>query len=505
MTTPIHSDPDPRPRTEAEAALAPASPRSIDPHVGLIATPVRSLLLRDPVTLPPTATIRAAAELMRDQHVSSVMIVEQDHLFGIVTDRDLRNRVIAAGVETDRPILEIATVAPLTIDLRATAFDALLLMARQNVHHVPVIDGTRVAGMITATDLTEQHSTSAVFLAGEIYEQSSVEGLQRVSGLIRRLQRNLAAADATAYASGHVITAITDALTTRLLQLAEAQLGPPPVDYAWVAAGSQARNEQTAKSDQDNCLILDDAYDENEHGEYFKALGRFVCSGLDACGYIFCPGEMMAMTDTWRQPQQRWKQYFRRWIDEPEPKALMLTCVFFDLRLVYGNASLLDDLRRDVLKRTQGNSIFLAYMVGNALSRQPPLGMFGKITTARSGEHRGTVDLKHRGIVPIVDLARVYALAGGHDAVNTHERLEVAAQSREVSEQSAHDLRGALEFLAVTRIRHQVRQIDAGLPADSFLSLKELSNFERTQLKDAFTIVQTLQTVLGQRHQAGRF
>jgi len=359
--------------------------------------------------------------------------------------------------------------------------------------------------MITATDLTEHHSTSAVFIAGEIHKQDSVEALRASSRRVGDLQRNLAAADATAYATGQVITAVTDALTTRLLQLAEARLGPPPVEYAWVAAGSQARGEQTAKSDQDNFLILDDAYDAARHGAYFEELARFVCAGLDACGYVYCPGEMMAQTDTWRQPLKVWKRYFRKWIEEPEPKALMLTCVFFDLRIVHGQPALVDALRADFQQRAKGNGIFLAYMVGNALSRQPPLNVFGKITTPRTGEHRGKVDLKHLGIVPVVDLARVYALAGGHSQVNTYDRLDVAAESREVSPDSARDLRDALEFLAVTRIRHQVRQIEAGKPPDNFLSPKELSNFERTQLTQAFAVVQTLQNVLGQRYQAGRF
>jgi CBS domain-containing protein len=144
-------------------------------------------------------------------------------------------------------------------------------------------------------------------------------------------------------------------------------------------------------------------------------------------------------------------------------------------------------------------------MVGNALSREPPLGLFGSITTRRGGEHAGTVDLKHHGIVPIVDLARVYALAGGHAEVNTHDRLEVASSSREVSERSARDLRDALEFLAVTRIRHQARQIGNAQAADNYLALDELSNFERTQLKDAFVVVRTLQQVLGQRYRNAGF
>ena len=477
-----------------------ASARSADRQLNLMTTPVRALVRRAPVTLQPETTIRQTAQAMHDERVSSILLVERDRLVGLVTDRDLRNRAIAPGLDISRPVRDIATLAPLTVDVAQPAFEALLVMARHNIHHVPVLDGARVAGMITATDLTEHHSTSAVYLVGEIAKQNGVEGLARSAAKVKHLQRNLAAAEASAHSSGRIITAITDALTTRLLQLAEAELGAPPVDYAWVAAGSQARSEQTAKTDQDNCMILDDQYDEAAHGAYFKALANFVNDGLDACGYVYCPGEMMARTDEWRQPQRRWAEYFRRWTEEPEPKALMLTCVFFDLRLIHGRAELLDELRRDVLARTRDNSIFLAYMVGNALTHRPPLTLFGGISTVRAGEVRDAVDLKHSGIVPIVDLARIYALAGGHDAVNTNDRLLVAAQGGEVSEHSARDLRDALEFMSALRIRHQAAQVARGEAADNFLSLSELSNFERGQLKDAFGVVQTLQSVLAQRY-----
>ncbi len=473
--------------------------------LNLLSTPIRALIKRAPITLAPGTSIRAAATLMRDLRVSSVLLVEQDHLFGLITDRDLRNRVLAPGLDIERPVADIATLAPLTLPAGSPAFEALLLMARHNIHHLPVMDGQRILGMITATDLSEQHSTSAVYLAGDIYKQTTVAGLSQVSARTQLLQQHLAAANASAYSSGHIITAIADALTTRLIQLAEAQLGPAPIDYVWVAAGSQARNEQSAKSDQDNCMILDDRYDEAAHGDYFRAFSKFVCDGLAACGYIHCPGDMMAMTDQWRQPRARWTQYFQRWVDAPEPMALMLTCVFFDLRAIHGQTELLDTLRHEVLQRTQGNSLFLAYMVGNALKHRPPLGLFGQISLIRSGENARTIDLKHSGIVPIVDLARVYALAGAVAAVNTHDRLEVVAQAGEVSAQSARDLRDALEFLSQLRIAHQARQTQQGQAPDNFLALEELSNFERSHLKDAFQVVQTLQNVLGQRYQSGRF
>ncbi len=480
------------------------TPRSADNYVNLITTPVQALVRRPPVLLPPETPIQHAAQVMRDQRVSSVLIVKDGTLFGLITDRDLRNRVVAAGLETSRPIMEIATLAPMTIPLSGHAFDALLLMARHNIHHVPVMDGTQVAGIITSTDLTEQQSNSAVYLAGAIYKQTTVDGLIQTSARIKQLQQNLAAAEASAYSTGHIVSAITDALTSRLLQLGELKFGPPPVEYAWVAAGSQGRNEQTAKSDQDNCMILDDAYEEAQHGTYFRELARFVCDGLNACGYVYCPGEMMAMTDQWRQPLHRWHQYFAHWIAQPDPTALMLTCVFFDQRFVYGKRELMEDLRTEVLSQSKNQRIFLAHMVSNALTHQPPLNWLGNLSLIKGGPQEGKIDLKHTGIVPIIDLARVYALAGGSSAVNTKDRLETAAASGEITEQRVRDLLDALEYLSTLRIQHQARRMSDGHSADNYLHPEELSNFERSHLKEAFAVVKSLQSVLGNRYQMGR-
>ncbi len=480
------------------------TPRSADNYVNLITTPVQALVRRPPVLLPPDTPIQQAAQVMRDQRVSSVLIVKDGALFGLITDRDVRNRVVAAGLDTSRPIMEIATLAPMTIPFSGHAFDALLLMARHNIHHVPVMDGTQVAGIITSTDLTEQQSNSAVYLAGAIYKQTTVEALVQTSARIKQLQQNLAAAEASAYSTGHIVSAITDALTSRLLQLGELKFGPPPVDYAWVAAGSQGRNEQTAKSDQDNCMVLDDAYDEPQHGAYFRDLARFVCDGLNACGYVYCPGEMMAVTDQWRQPLQKWREYFHSWIDQPDPTALMLTCVFFDQRFVYGRRELLDTLRDEVLRRCKTERIFLVHMVGNALTHQPPLNWLGNLSLIKGGEHDGTIDLKHTGIVPIIDLARVYALAAGSPAVNTRDRLDNAAASGEISEQRVRDLLDALEYLSTLRLQHQARRMSDGHAIDNYLRPEELSNFERNHLKDAFGVVKSLQSVLGTRYPTGR-
>lgn len=482
---------------EVQTLLRAAGP---DPYIRLLNTPTRALLRKSAVTLPVEASILEAAQRMRDQRVSSILLVREGYLFGIVTDRDLRNRALASGLDPNASVMEIATVAPMTVEADKPAFEAMILMTRHNIHHVPVLERGRVLGMITSTDVMRQHSTSAVYLAGEVHDQSSVEHLAQVSSKVRDLQSTLAASNASAYTTGRIITTITDAITSRLLELTEAELGPPPIPYVWVAAGSQARSEQTARSDQDNCLVLDDAYDPQSHGPYFKELAHRVNQGLDACGYVFCPGDMMARTETWRQPSSRWSEYFRRWTDEPDPQSLMLTCVFFDLRGVYGDLELVQGLRRRVLQATKGNRIFLAHMVNNALKHRPPLSLFGGLNTVQHDDARDTIDLKHNGVVPIIDLARVYALAGGHEEVNTHDRLMMAARGHEISEQGAHDLRDALEFLGRLRFRHQVDRLNQGLEPNNFLSLSHLSNFEKTQLKDAFKVVAELQNVLANRY-----
>lgn len=467
---------------------------------GPMGTPVRALLRRAPVTLSPDASVQEAAQRMQAERVSSLLLVDGARLVGIVTDRDLRSRVLATGLDPRTPLGAVATPDPVCVDIEQPAVEAMLLMARHNVHHVPVLERGTVAGLLSANDLSAPQSSSPVYLVSEIHRQHDLAGLVAAAARVAPLQRNLAAAQASAFSTGYVVTAVTDAITVRLLQMAEARWGPPPVPYAWVAAGSQARSEQTARSDQDNCLLLDDAYRADLHGPYFETLAHEVNAGLDACGYVYCPGAMMARTDTWRQPRRRWAAYFQQWTDEPDPQALMLTSVFFDLRAVHGDTALLDGLRHEVLQRTRANRIFLAHLVGNALQHRPPLTVFGGIATTRVGEHADTVNLKHGGVVPIVDLARIYALAGGHAEVNTQRRLAVAARGGEITEGGAHALRDAHEFIATLRIRHQARQRARGEPADHLLRLSELSHFERDQLKDAFGVVHTLQSVLAQRY-----
>jgi CBS domain-containing protein len=209
---------------------------------------------------------------------------------------------------------------------------------------------------------------------------------------------------------------------------------------------------------------------------------------------------MMAMNETWRQPLHIWRQYFQRWTDTPDPKALMLITVFFDLRAVHGQFELLQTLRQDVLAHTPQKSLFLAHVVNNAHKQRPPLNWFGHIASSHHGAHAGTVDLKNHAITPIVDLARICALEAGLLEVNTFDRIDKASKLGELSAPSSRDLRDALEFVSRLRIAHQSLCMQRGLEPDNHLHLQELSNFERSHLREAFSVIQSHQDVWVQRY-----
>ncbi|UCH47988.1 MAG: cyclic nucleotide-binding/CBS domain-containing protein [Betaproteobacteria bacterium] len=470
---------------------------------GLLTVAVGSLVKRPAVFVGPQASIREAAQRMSNERVSSLLVMQGDELLGMVTDRDLRNRCIAADVAISRPVTEIMTTQVYTISSELAGFEALMQMTRLNVHHLPVVDGRRVAGMVSTTDLIRHESANAVYLAGDVSKADSVEVLVEISRQLPEMQIQLALAGASARHVGDAVSTVNDAITQRLLRLAEAQLGAPPVAYAWVTGGSHARREQTSHSDQDNALIISDDFT-TEHESYFESLARFVNDGLNACGFVYCPGDVMASNSQWRQPRAAWRRYFDTWINEPEPMALMLSSVFFDLRVVHGDASLLESLQQENLEKTRANGIFLAYMVANALTHRPPLGFFRNIVLIHGGEHDKTFDIKLRGVVPVVDLARVYSLAEGLEEVNTLDRLRAAAGTKALSAEGARNLEDAYDFIATLRVQHQARQLRAGEKADNFIASSEISGLERRHLKDAFRMIATMQQAIEQRYQSSR-
>jgi len=471
--------------------------------IELMTRTASDLMTAEPITGTPDITVLDAAQIMRRYNISCLPVVVSGRLVGIVTDGDLRDRVLAEGKPTATPLSEVMTADPITLQSDALAFDALVTMIEKKISHLPVVEGGSLVGILTHTNLVLAQARSAIYMIGEIHRLSDPGGMAGVVRQIPQLLVSLVDSGASAYKIGHIITSIADACTIRLLELAENKLGPPPVPYLWLACGSQGRREQTGVSDQDNCLFLHDSYVEAAHGRYFEDLANFVCDGLNTCGYVYCPGEMMATNPKWRQPLKVWKGYYRSWIDNPGPMAQMLASVMFDLRPIAGDFSLAESVSQDNRERARNNSIFVAHMVSNALTHKPPLGMFGNLTTTKAPDGRNAIDMKHAGVVPIVDIARVYALTAAIAEVNTTLRLEAGRSASVLSENGARDLLAAFEFIALTRLRHQARQIREGKKPDNFLPPNAISPLERTQLKDTFQVVKTIQSALSNARQIG--
>jgi CBS domain-containing protein len=461
---------------------------------------VRDLVSRRPVTAPADLTVREAAQLMTGERVSSLLVADNGLLQGIVTDRDLRSRCVAAGLPGDTPLREVMTASPVTVSRHASAFEALLTMSHRRIHHLPVVDGDELHGLVSTHDLLRAQATNPLYLADRVGRCGSIEALRETVTEARELHLQLVAAHATARQLGQAVTSVCDAVTRRLIDLAIDQLGPPPVPFAWVATGSQGRGELTLCSDQDNAILLDDTYLQAVHGDYFATLSGRVNEGLHEAGYARCPGNVMASNPAWRQPLAAWQGNFRDWLQRTDHKTVTLAVNFLDLRTVWGDDGLRRQLMATVLPEAARAKVFLAYLAAHALGNQPPLGFFRNFVVARSGAHEGMVDLKKRGLLPIVDLARVHSLAAGLDVVATQQRLREAAAQGSLTAEGAELLDNAFELVWTLRARSQAGQLRRGEPVDNFVAPDALTPMERRHLKDAFAAIATLQRALSAAH-----
>jgi CBS domain-containing protein len=450
----------------------------------------------EPVTALVSENAAQVACRMTESRVSSVMVVDSDgKLCGIVTDRDLRANVLARGLGGDALVADIMTDTVVSVTEQSLLFEVMLLMTEHNIHHLPVVANGLPVGMVTSTDLVKSNKSDPVLLISEIHRQADTNGLINVSKDIPELLRSLIRAEASGNQIGRLLTTVTDALTRQLIRQALNKLGEPPVPFCWLAFGSQGRQDQTAISDQDNGLLISDAATAADD-VYFKALAQYVNEGLNACGYVFCPGEVMASTDKWRQPLVGWRQHFLQWINQPSSKALMHASIFFDIRPVYGDESLFDELQQTVCQAASGNQIFLANLTANALQLTPPMGFFRNLVLERGGEHKHTFDMKLRGIMPINDIGRIYALSIGSQEIHTLDRLREAGEAKLLSLKDARNLIDAHEFISRLRLEHQGEMLRKGLKPDNHLDPSTLSSLSRQQLREAFLVVASAQSAI---------
>ena len=448
-------------------------------------TQVRDLLKREPVLVDAGMSIHQAARRMSAENVSSVLVMCKQELCGIVTDKDLRHRVLAEGLNPGERIEKVMTGKPKVVAADAGVDAALLLMMRQNCNHLPVVDNRQPLGLVTAGDILRAQSEHPLRIVRDIYKKNSIDGLVKLSRRLPSLFARMVNLGRDVEHIGRMVTLIADAFTVRLIQLSERHLGAPPMAYAWVVFGSQAREEQTVRTDQDNGLVLERVADVDE-AAYFAKLSKLVCDGLDQLGYVYCPGEVMALNVKWRVSLARWKRHFDDWIDEPEPKSVMYSSIFFDIRCVHGDSKLVKELQRYAGARAKENRIFRRFLAANVLTHRPPLGFFRRFVQEDDGSHSEGLNLKHRGIVPITDLVRMRALESGISEANTFRRIELATECGAMNEGDASSLRDAMILINRIRLEHQSAQMTAGEKPTNFVPIEDLSPLTQTQPEGRF-------------------
>ncbi len=468
----------------------------------LMQTPIADIMHHPVITANLPISIRDAAIIMANNNISSLVLLKNKKVVGMLTGKDITKRCIAMDIPTSTSAEQIMTSEIISTTADNDAFEAMMIMARKQIRHLPIIDKGKLCGIISVSDFLRREGQNSIYVSNAISKALSIKEIQEYCQTIPLLQLQSVQMGATAEHIAKIITTISSAVTRRLIELAEQELGPAPVPYAWVAAGSHARREQSSHSDQDNALIISNQMTA-EDDKWFSALAKYVCDGLDQCGYIYCPGEVMASNKKWRQPAKQWEQYFKQWINTPSPKALMYSSIFFDLRCISGDESLVDSVREKMLKLSPKNDLFLAHLSFNALKLSPPLGFFRDFVLIHDGKHNDTLDLKHNGLAPIVDLTRIYALAEGVSEVNTIERIKKVSGSKSLSRESAANLLDCFEFISSLRMKHQAQQIKLGIDSDNFMAPIEISKLERSHLKEAFKVIKNLQDYVEMRYKIG--
>jgi CBS domain-containing protein len=451
--------------------------------------PLHEMLHRAPIQIEQTLSIKAAAEVMSDEGVSSLIVTEDDHLIGIVTDRDLRNRVVATGLDITLPVDTIMTSSPAYILHNQNMFAAIALMSEKNIHHLPVLhaDDRSPVGMVTTSDVVRQQRSNVLFMIGELSKTKSLYELTRVSWQMPQYFAANAKRAGDFDIAGKVLSQGTDVMTRKLIDFFVEINGTPPMKYCWVVYGSQAREDQTMGSDQDNALLLEREPTPRE-AEYFAAFAEYVCKGLGKCGIKLCDGNIMASNPDLRLSLNQAVTQAKKWIRSTTPEAILEFNIFLDSRAVAGDRTLfkrLQQLRKPILQ----DNIFLAALARNSNQESVPLSMFNKLVTKKHNGKSDCINIKVNAVALVNNLARLHALKAGLTIPGTIERFNILGQIGEMNQKDANNLRDIWLFLNRLRWRHQL----SNNASDNFVSMSDLSSIEKHQLKAAFKSIDRAQ------------
>ncbi len=448
------------------------------------------------------ASIQMAASQMAQKQIGCLLVHHPEHpenIIGILTNQDLRIKVVAAGLSYQEKIARVMTSPVISVPHDFLCFDVLMKMIATGIHHIAVEKGEKIIGVITSHDIMHLQGHSPYLLFKEIAAQKKISGLYNLANQNPKTIYNLIREGAKAGSITRMIAILNDHVLKRLLTLLEEELGKPPVKYCWLLMGSEGRREQTFHTDQDNAIVYADPKNETEKKEaeaYFTTFAQKAINHLVKCGYPLCPGEIMAVNPKWCQPYSTWKNYFYKWMAAPQPQEILNSTIFFDFRAGFGDHSLANHLRAYLQKTSQSQTVFLFHLAQECLAGRAPLSFFKNFIVNSDGEHKNMLDIKRQGLVQFVNFARIMTLKNGLKETNTLARLQVIYDEGHISKELWSVASEAYEFQMQLRLIHQLNQIENGLEPDNFIDPGQLSGLEKRMLKDAFSVIERLQTVL---------
>jgi CBS domain-containing protein len=459
----------------------------------------------------PGVSIMEAARRMTEHSVGSIIVAKEDgHPLGIITDSDLRRKVVANEEPLQHaPVTSIMSTPVKTAKPGLTVGEMTLLLMREKVkHYCLTTDGTPdspAIGVVTAQDLLVAQGNNPAILLKEISVTINPGVLRALRDQAEALVREYLKQEAGMDFIWGVITEINDALLRKALQLAKAELAlkyqdVAGISFCWLALGSEGRKEQILRTDIDNALIYEDppAPLRARASAYFLELGQKVNDILIQCGFEACPANIMASNPELCKPVSAWQKNFSQWIYEPDPEALLRTSIFFDFRPVAGEEKLADDLKEFIFDQVGKARSFLNFLAKNALQNPPPLSFFRNFIVEKSGSHKNEFDIKARAMLPLTDAARVLAFQlKARQYLSTAERFQFVAQADASLASVCHDAAQAYEVLMRLRARECFENQHSG----RYIDIKALNKLDRQTLRNIFTIIEEVQSVLRTRFQ----
>ncbi len=464
-----------------------------DPLPSAAGRQVRELVRAAPLVCPPHTSVQEAARQMVESGVTCAVVDQGDSL-GIVTDRDMRVRVVAAGAGPETPLSEIMSSPAWTIAGDRTGTEALLQMLDHGVRHLPVLDaGRRLVGVLDDVDLMAGERRAPFRLRAEIAAGGDVPAVAAAAAELPDTVIALHDGGLTPAAICRAIAGLHDTVTSRLIELAHEELGPPPVPYTWLAAGSFGRFEPFPSSDVDCALAWEGPDDDDGLRHAMRVLAEHVLDGLRASGLPPDDKGVVASSPLFARSIEGWEQAARAWVEEPDrARGLMLLSVVVESDPVWGATTAPERIAR-AFAHAPHRERMLMRLAAATLAEKPPTGFLRQFVLHSTGERKGVLDIKHGGLLPIEGLARWSGLVARVGAASTRARLNASEAAGTLSRPDAVALREAFELLSALRMEHQVEQLRAGERPDDLIAPKALAPLTRTSLKEAFRAVAGVQ------------